>query len=195
MTVLVVALLVIFAGQSLVPQEQILPRWAFSGGNLRAGHWDSAVSAIFLHGSWAHVLMNCGGALAFATPVARTFGLRAGGLAGFIIFFVVSGALANLAHLALDPEGTTLLVGASGAISAMMGASACIVGGRGRPGSILSPPVLGLGGGWLAVNLLIAVLGFAPGFAGVAVAWDVHIAGFVIGVLLIGPLVRLFAPR
>ena len=32
-------------------------------------------------------------------------------------------------------------------------------------------------------------------FAGVAVAWDVHIAGFVIGVLLIGPLVRLFAPR
>lgn len=195
MTVLVAVLLLIFAGQSLLPQEQILPRWAFSGANLKAGHWDSAITAIFLHGSWAHVLMNCGGVLAFATPVVRTFGTRAWGLAGFLAFFLISGALANLAHLALDPEGTTLLVGASGAISAMMGASARIVGGRGQPGPVLSPPVLSLGGGWLAVNLLIAVLGFAPGFAGVAVAWDVHIAGFVIGVLLIGPLVRLFAPR
>lgn len=194
-TVLVFTLLVVFTGQSLFPQEQILPRWAFSGANLRAGRWDTAFTAILLHGSWAHVLMNCGGALAFATPVVRTFGTRARGLVGFVAFFLISGALANLAHLALDTQGTTLLVGASGAISAMMGASASVVGGGGRPGPILSPPVLSLGGGWLAVNLLIAVLGFAPGFAGVAVAWDVHIAGFVIGVLLIGPLVRLFTPR
>jgi len=194
-TVLVVTLVVAYAVQSVLPQEQILPRWAFSGANLRAGHWEVSLSAIFLHGSWAHVLMNAGGALAFATPVARCFGPTARGVAGFFIFYLVCGALANLAHLAIDPSGTSLLVGASGAISAMMGASASIVGGRGRPGSIFSPPVLSLGGGWLVVNLLIAVLGFAPGFGGVAVAWDVHLAGFVIGVLLVGPAVRLFAPR
>jgi len=191
----VVTLVVAYAVQSVLPQEQILPRWAFSGANLRAGHWEVSLSAIFLHGSWAHVLMNAGGALAFATPVARCFGPTARGVAGFFIFYLVCGALANLAHLAIDPAGTSLLVGASGAISAMMGASASIVGGRGRPGSIFSHPVLSLGGGWLVVNLMIAVLGFAPGFGGVAVAWDVHLAGFVIGVLLVGPVVWLFAPR
>ncbi len=194
-TALVGALLVAYGLQSLLPQEQILPRWAFSGASLRAGHWEVTLSAIFLHGSWAHVLMNAGGALAFATPVARCFGPAGRGVAGFFVFYLLCGALANLAHLAIDPEGTSLLVGASGAISAMMGASACIVGGRGRPGSIFSPPVLSLGGGWLAVNLLVAVLGLAPGLGGGAIAWDVHLAGFVIGVLLIGPLVRLFAPR
>ena len=194
-TVLVVTLLVAYAVQSILPQEQILPRWAFSAASLRAGHWEVTLTAIFLHGSWTHVLMNAGGALAFATPVARCFGLTARGVGGFVVFYLLCGALANLVHVALDPAGNGLLVGASGAISAMMGASACIVGGKGRPGPVFSPPVLSLGGGWLAVNLLVAVLGFAPGFGGVAIAWDVHLAGFVIGVLLIGPLVRLFAPR
>ena len=83
----------------------------------------------------------------------------------------------------MHPGGTALVVGASGAVSGLMGAAARLIGGGGRPGPIFSRPVLGMGGGWLAINLLIAVFGgsFLPGAGSAGVAWEAHIAGFVAG--------------
>jgi membrane associated rhomboid family serine protease len=53
-----------------------------------------------------------------------------------------------------------------------------------------------MGGGWLAVNLIIAVVGggLLPGAGSAGVAWEAHLTGFLMGVLLIGPLARL-APK
>jgi membrane associated rhomboid family serine protease len=155
------------------------------------------LSALFVHGGWGHALINAAFALAFATPVARFFGMRRGGTAVFFLFYLLCGALSSLGYAAAHPTQAEPLVGASGAVSGLMGAAARLIAGKGRVGSIFSPPVLGMGGAWLVVNLLVGVLGsgFMPGASGATVAWEAHLAGFLAGVLLIGPFARLAGPR
>ena len=185
-----------YAVQTLFPVDAILSAYAFSPVNLAPGRWETLITSIFLHGSWAHAMMNGAFALAFSTPLARLFGPKLEGALLFFGFYVLAGVLANLGYAAVHPGGQGLVVGASGAVSGLMGAAARLIGGEGRPGRVFSKPVLGMGGGWLAINLIIALVGgsFLPGSGSAGVAWEAHIAGFVVGVLLIGPFARL-APR
>ena len=188
-----VVLVVIVAGyglQTFFSAGQILPRWGASGAALAAGHPETLITAIFLHGSWAHALMNGAFGLAFATPVARFFGGRGRGWLAFALFYVVGGAVANLAFILMHSRDVGPLVGASGAVSALAAAAARIAAGRGEVGPLTSPLVLGMGGGWIITNLLVAILGFSPGSGGAQVAWQVHLVGFALGLFLIGPLGR-----
>ena len=77
-----------------------------------------------------------------------------------------------------------------------MGAASRLMGGGGRVGPLFSRAVVGMGGGWIFINLLMAVFGgaFLPGSGSAGVAWEAHLAGFAVGVLLIGPFGRL-TPR
>lgn len=185
-----------YAVQTLFPQDAILGAYAFAPTNLSPGRWETLITAIFLHGSWAHAMMNAAFALAFSTPLARFFGPKIEGALLFFGFYVLAGVLSNLGYAAVHPHGQALIVGASGAVSGLMGASARLIGGQGRVGPFFSPAVLGMGGAWVAINLLIAVVGgsFLPGTGGAGVAWEAHLAGFAAGVLLIGLFGRL-APR
>jgi membrane associated rhomboid family serine protease len=45
----------------------------------------------------------------------------------------------------------------------------------------------------LALNVILGMIGFAPGAGQVTVAWEAHLAGFIAGMLLIGPTARLIA--
>ena len=179
--------------QTLFPPQAVLAAYAFAPANLAPGRWETVVSAMFLHGGWPHALMNGAFALAFATPVARYFGPKLGGALLFFGFYVLTGVLANPGYAAIHPGGTALIVGASGAVSGLMGAAARLIGGRGRPGPMFSRAVIGMGGGWIVMNLLIALVGpsFLPGSGGAGVAWEAHLAGFAAGVLLIGAFGRL----
>lgn len=189
-----VALIVVGYGlQSLTPRDWALRSFAFIPAGLPYGRWDTVATAIFLHGSWAHALMNAAFALAFGAPTVRFFGARLAGWLWFFGFFLVCGVLANLAFAAAHPTSTAAIVGASGAISGFMGVAARLLGGHGRVGPLFSPPVLAMGGALIAINLVVAVLGgaFVPGANGAGIAWEAHIAGFLVGVLLIGPVARL----
>ena len=179
--------------QTLFPVDAVLSAFAFAPANLTPGRWETLITAIFLHGSWAHALMNGAFALAFATPLARLFGPKVEGFLTFALFYLICGVLGNLGYAALHPGSAALIVGASGAVSGLMGAAARLIGGEGRVGPLFSRSVLGMGGGWVAINGLIAVFGsgFLPGSGGAGVAWEAHIVGFVVGVLLIGPFARL----
>ncbi len=192
---LLVALIVGGYGlQSRFPQELVVLPLAFSPAGLAEGRWWTLVSAMFLHGGWAHALMNGAFALAFATPVARYLSDGVRGVTAFFLFYLLCGVLSTLGHAALHPGSPELLVGASGAVSGLMGAASRLMAGQGwRLGAMFSRPVLGMGGAWIAVNLLIGVLakGFMPGTGGAAIAWEAHIAGFVAGVLLIGLVARI----
>ena len=167
--------------QSLWLPVSDLSRWGYSADDLHDGHPETLVSAVFLHGSWAHALMNAGMGLAFAAPVARFLGSDLRGTLVFALYYVGCGVLANLGYGLLHPSPTGVLIGASGAVSALAAGASRIVAGGGRVGPILSPFVIGLGGAWLIVNLLTAVLGFAPGAGGGPVAWEVHLLGFGLG--------------
>lgn len=195
--VFVVALIVGGYGlQTLFPVDAVLRAFAFAPIDLTPSRWETVITAIFLHGSWAHALMNGAFALAFAAPVARLLGPSVVGFLTFFSFYLVCGILANLGYAAVHPGGDALIVGASGAVSGLMGAAARLMGGDGRVGPLFSRPVLGMAGGWVVINLLIAVTGggFLLGGGTAGVAWEAHIAGFFVGALLIGPVARL-APR
>jgi membrane associated rhomboid family serine protease len=185
-----------YAVQTLFPVDAILAAYAFAPANLAPGRWETVITSIFLHGGWAHAMMNGAFALAFSAPLARLFGPKIEGALLFFGFYVLTGVLANLAYAAIHPGGHVLVVGASGAVSGLMGASARLIGGEGRVGRIFFKPVLAMGGAWVLINLIIALVGgwFLPGAGNAGVAWEAHIAGFVAGVLLIGPFAR-FAPR
>jgi len=185
-----------YALQTLFPADAVVGAYAFSPMNLAPGRWETLITSIFLHGSWAHAMMNGAFALAFSAPLARLFGPKVEGALLFFSFYVLAGVLANLGYAAAHPGGQGLVVGASGAVSGLMGAASRLMAGHGRVGPILSRPVLGMGAGWVAINLIIAVVGgsFLPGSGSAGVAWEAHIAGFIVGVLLIGPFARL-APR
>jgi membrane associated rhomboid family serine protease len=195
-----VALSVVIAGgyaiQEFLPQEEVLNAFAFSPAGLAAGQWPTLITALFLHGGWAHALMNAAFALAFGTPVARFFGLKLQGAIAFFAFYLATGVLSNLGYAALHWGGTGALVGASGAVSGLMGAAARLIGGRGRIGPLLSPSVVGMGASWIAINVAIGVFGSSllPGTGGAGVAWEAHLAGFAAGVLIITPFAWL-APR
>lgn len=171
--------------------EPVVMAYAFAPADLDAGRWETLVTALFLHGSWAHALMNAAFALAFGTPLARFLGTRGLGVVLFFLFYLVCGVLANLGYAAIHPGQPTPLVGASGAVSGLMGAAARLIAGRGELGGVFSRTVLGFGAGWIAVNLILAVVGFAPGAGDAKIAWEAHLAGFFVGVLLIGPVARL----
>lgn len=178
-----------YAIQSLLPVEPVLEAYAFSPAALAEGRWWTLVTAIFLHGNWPHALTNAAFALAFATPVARFFGTRLGGALLFFSFYLLCGVLSNLGYAAIHLGSPAALVGASGALSGLMGAAARLIAGQGRVGRIFSPIVIGMGVAWLIVNLLIGAVGsnLVPGAGGAGIAWEAHLAGFLAGVLLIGP--------
>lgn len=185
----VVATLVIVVGyfvQTLLPQGWLLGTYAFSAAGFAAGRWETLFTSIFLHGSWAHALMNAAAALAFGTPVARYFGTGPRGALVFAGFYLLCGALAGLGYGLVNAGSTALMIGASGAVSGLVGGATRLLGGRGLPGSFFSPPVVSMTIGWVVVNLILAVLGFAPGLGDAGVAWEAHIFGYAAGLFLIG---------
>jgi membrane associated rhomboid family serine protease len=88
------------------------------------GRWTGVVTMMFVHGGWVHALMNAAFALAFGAPVARLLGLNGRGGGIFCLFYLTCGVLSGLGFAVIHPEGTQAVVGASGAISGLMGAAA-----------------------------------------------------------------------
>ncbi len=172
---------------------------ALSPGDLTSGGAVHLVTHLFVHGSWAHVLMNAAFTLTFGAPVARYLGLTARGIIAFTLFFLACGMIAALGFVGWTaaaawfgyPSPNWGLLGASGAASGLFGAAARLMGGRGRLGSILGRQVLVLSAVWIATNLVLGLSGLTPGAAGAPVAWQAHLAGFVAGLILIGPFAAL----
>lgn len=157
--------------------------------DLQNNRYGGLISSQFLHGNWAHALMNAGFILAFGAPVARFFGRGAVGTVGFFAFYLAAGVLACVGFAALHWGSTGALIGASGAASGLMGAAARLIGGQGRVGPLLSKPVISMGLAWLLVNIVMAFAGglLIPGAGEAGIGWEAHLAGFAAGVLLIGP--------
>jgi membrane associated rhomboid family serine protease len=191
--------IVIIGGYALQARlsSSLIEPWAFTPAALAHGEWRTIFTALFLHGGWAHAITNAAMALAFATPLARFLGVSPRGVFAFFAFYLLCGAMGNLGFAAVHPGGAVGVIGASGAVSGLMGAVARLLGGHGRLGSLTSRPVLGLGSALLVANLLIALLGagWAPGAGGAQIAWEAHLAGFLAGLLLIGPFALLARGR
>ena len=182
------ALIGLFVLQLRLPdQEALYLRYGLSPEAVEQGRRLGLLTSLFVHGNWAHVLMNAIGALAFGAGVARLFGARPLGAAAFFLFFLACGVLAGAAFVALNAGSPVVLIGASGGVSGLMGGASRAIDRRQGLAPFASPTVIGMAAGWIVVNLLVAVLGFAPGAGTTPVAWEAHLAGYAAGLLLVGP--------
>ena len=140
------------------------------------------ISALFIHASWLHLLGNMVYLWVFGMPLERRLGAM-----GMIVVFVLGGALANLFVSMRLPELNGPIVGASGAVSAVVGAYLGLFPSR-RIGMLLPlglylqfarvPAVLVIGS-WFTLQLVYTVLGPITG----VVAWWTHMAGFALGLI------------
>ena len=142
----------------------------------------SLVSALFIHTGWLHLLGNMVYLWVFGLPLER----RLGGF-GMVLVFVFGGALSNLFVAMRLPDLASPIVGASGAISAVVGAYLGMFPSR-RIGMLLPlglylqfarVPALLVIGSWFTLQLVYTVLGPINGI----VAWWTHMAGFTLGLI------------
>ncbi|MEQ8356939.1 MAG: rhomboid family intramembrane serine protease [Kiloniellaceae bacterium] len=134
----------------------------------------------FLHGGFLHLAGNMLFLWVFGDNVEDAMGHRR-----FLAFYLTCGVLAALAQVIADPTSTTPTIGASGAISGVLGAYLIL-----HPKSRILVPVIFIPLYLPAWLLLIFWFGFqfVSAFGGPAansVAWWAHIGGFVAGVVLI----------
>jgi membrane associated rhomboid family serine protease len=194
---LLAVILAAFAMQSYIGVDAVATGLGFSGATLAQGRLAPLFVSLFLHGGWAHALVNSAFILAFGTPVARRCGLDAAGAAAFFGFYMACGVLSNLGYAAVHPTGEAVVVGASGAASGLMAAASRLMTRGPELAPLASQPVISMAGAWLAVNLVLALAsgmglgGLAPGSGGAPVAWEAHLAGYAAGLMLFGPMLRL----
>ncbi len=140
------------------------------------------LTSLFLHGGWLHLIGNMMFLWVFGDNVEDAMGHRR-----FIVFYLLCGTVAGLAHAWSAPVSEIPTIGASGAISGVLGAYLVLHPRVGIWGLLFSvipirlPTVIVLGS-WIGLDLLNAFLD--PG-GGAGVAWWAHIGGFAAGALLI----------
>jgi rhomboid family protein len=107
-----VFLLELTRGETFVIQWSAIPAQIVSGH-----HWITILTAMFMHGSWSHIIGNMIFLWAFSPEIEDTMGRGR-----YLIFYLTGGMAAMLAQVAADPHSTIPNLGASGAIAAVMGA-------------------------------------------------------------------------
>jgi membrane associated rhomboid family serine protease len=106
-----VFLLELTRGDAFVTQWSAIPAHITSGH-----HWITILTAMFMHGSWSHIIGNMIFLWAFAPEIEDAMGT-----VRYLIFYLAGGLVAMLAQVAADPHSTVPNLGASGAIAAVMG--------------------------------------------------------------------------
>jgi membrane associated rhomboid family serine protease len=148
------------------------------------------ITSMFLHGGWGHIIGNCLFFWVFGNNVEDSMGRFR-----FLIFYLICGLVAAGAHVAIDPTSPVPTVGASGAISGVLGAY-LVLYPRVRVNllvilvfiiRIIPVPAWLVLVYWFGLQLLTGLPQLtsirADASGGVAV-WA-HIGGFVAGVVLI----------
>ncbi|MGI9648123.1 MAG: rhomboid family intramembrane serine protease [Acidimicrobiia bacterium] len=135
----------------------------------------SVLSSMFLHGGVLHIAFNMWSLWIFGNNVEEAFGT-----VGYLALYLAGGIAATLGYAALNPDSTIPLVGASGAIAAVMGAYL-----------VLFPThrILSLFGFFFIPVPAVVFMGiWFVGQFGIDptsnVAWEAHVAGFAFGVVV-----------
>ncbi|MFW5969314.1 MAG: rhomboid family intramembrane serine protease [Halofilum sp. (in: g-proteobacteria)] len=146
----------------------------------------TVLTSMFLHGGWMHLIGNMLYLWIFADNVEDAMGHSR-----FVVFYIVCGIAAAMAQLALDPSSEIPMVGASGAISGVLGAylllhpkaRVLVLIPLGFLTQIVRLPALIVLVLWFGLQLFQQLM-TGTGSGG-GVAFMAHIGGFVAGMVLI----------
>jgi membrane associated rhomboid family serine protease len=177
-------------GQLAVYQFGMIPARLFGNADLPAElaavpAWTTLFSSMFMHGGWLHLGLNMLFLWIFGDNVEESMGhLR------YLLFYIACGVAAALAQAFVSPASNIPMVGASGAISGVLGAYALlhpratvrVLVILGLFVTIAHIPAALMLGIWFLMQIGSAILstGNQPG-----VAFWAHIGGFVAGLALV----------
>jgi membrane associated rhomboid family serine protease len=180
--------------QSFITSWGVVPR-EYSVGHdipptIPLPYWSTLITSMFLHGGWMHLGGNMLYLWIFGDNLERVMGA-----AKYAVFYLVCGIAAGLAHILFAGGSTVPSVGASGAISGVLGGYLLMfpqnrvkVLTRGGVASVPAIVVLGM---WIVIQLVSQLGSIAQTSEGGGIAYMAHIGGFVAGMAL----VKLFATR
>jgi len=100
----------------IVPARLTEPIWAWRQG-FPGGAWLTLFTSMFIHGGWFHFLANIWTLKLFGSSVEERLGAGK-----FLGLYLLTGVIAGYSHVALFPDSLIPTIGASGAISGIMGA-------------------------------------------------------------------------
>ncbi|HEX8238682.1 MAG TPA: rhomboid family intramembrane serine protease [Allosphingosinicella sp.] len=145
------------------------------------------LTATLVHSGFFHLFFNLIMLLFCGRSVERVLGGR-----GIVILYLVGAYAAAAAEFPVHPHLTEPMVGASGAISALLGAFALLFGRNkvkvANPALATFLNALWLGAAWVVLNILV---GLTYETSGLRLAVAAHIGGFIAGLLLAKPLLLL----
>jgi membrane associated rhomboid family serine protease len=160
-------------------------QWSAIPANIIAGHhWITILTAMFMHGSWSHILGNMVFLWAFGPEMEDAMNP-----VKYLVFYLAGGFVAMLAQIAMSPTSTVPNLGASGAIAAVMGGF-LVTYPRDEIKSILiififvritMIPAALLIGFWFLIQLFN--VGSVAAVQGGGVAYMAHIGGTIFGAL------------
>jgi len=117
-TLTLIAINVVVFVVELVSGDAFVTKWALVPANVSSGHGLVTVfTSMFMHASWSHIAGNMVFLWAFGPEIEDAMGpLR------YVFFYLLGGVAAVATQVAFDPHSTVPVLGASGAIAAVMGA-------------------------------------------------------------------------
>ena len=171
--------------------EQFIFRFALIPRNIDFAHPVSLlpfIYSMFLHGGWLHIISNMWFLWIFGDNIESYLGHFV-----YLLFYLLTGLAAGFAQYILMPNSPIPTLGASGAISGILGAYLVlypkhkidtlvfVFGGFLQKVQLPSSIMLGY---WFIIQLFSGIGSFGIGSEG-GVAWWAHIGGFAAGFLLI----------
>lgn len=152
------------------------------------------IRSMFFHGGWAHILGNMLYLYLFGDNVEDRFGAVL-----YLVIYFASGFGAAYAQVIMDPTSTTPLVGASGAISGVLGGYLVLYPRVEVRGIIpigyffyqVRWPAVAVLGLWFVMQLFYAIFSIG-GQADGGVAFFAHVGGFVVGIVLVYLLMQIY---
>jgi membrane associated rhomboid family serine protease len=156
--------------------------------------WSTLLTSMFLHGGWGHL----GGNMLFLWIFGDNIEHRLGHLR-FIVFYLAAGLVASLAHIVFNAGSIIPAVGASGAISGVLGGY-LLMFPKNRVyvltwGGVMAVPAIFMLGLWIVTQFVNGVGSIATTeeTGGGGVAYMAHIGGFIAG-LVLAPLFAMGRP-
>ncbi len=148
--------------------------------------WLTPLTATLVHAGFIHLGFNLLIHVFCGRSVEAVLGPKS-----LIVLYLLGAYAAAGAHYLAQPEDVVPMVGASGAISAVLGAYAILFGRNkvkvANPTLALWLNALWLMAAWIGLQLIVSFT-FASG--GIRVAIAAHIGGFLVGLILANPLLR-----
>lgn len=146
--------------------------------------WITTLSSMFMHGGWMHLGGNMLFLWVFGDNVEAAMGH-----AKYLVFYLLTGLAATAAHIALNAGSMVPSLGASGAISGVLGAyiimfpkqKVKVMMGRG----VTQMPALMVIGMWIVFQFINGIGQLANTAETGGVAYAAHVGGFVAGLALV----------